>query len=208
MYHELLADLRCIQLAYVFKPKHFDRDTIKTQLQHIVSEIHPLRVSLGLWASQDEYKNCMAKIYRIVRDTIKVIKALKERDSLRLATQEENHAMVVKRTHPKYKPAAQPWDQFLTFGAPSLPVAHFLAPYPFPVPVDVRYPHMRQIKSTAVQALPQATSGVLARWTLGFKTAIDYYHNVRIGYPYYRLGHDLYILMTSSFIHKTQISEA
>lgn len=207
MVHELIEDLQCLQLAYVFKSKHLDRDLIHQRLQTMSHEFSSLKSNQTLFASSEDYADFISTARSLIKGTIMIIKASKDRDTIRLSVQKEIFDEKVREAHPKYKPSRRPWTKFLAPGAPGLQHANFLPPYEFPVPIDPKFPQFRVLKTSSIQALPQATSAIVAKWTWDFKQAIDYYHQVQFSCYTALSGCLQYDLTLDSSIRKTQISE-
>lgn len=183
--NQILADLRCVQLVCIFKPKHFDFDIIWKHLVWTKSRIDFLGYKVNSHGSPyynaispEEWECFTRKVIELLKGTNKIIQAFRDHNQLRLTLQAEMFEEIFMRAHPKYKAGFLPWSQFLAYGAPSLMVTHFLAPYVTPPPKDSRMPLVQTIVSSAVQALPHATSAILGRWSWEFKVAIDYYHAV------------------------------
>lgn len=178
MCQDIIADLRCVQKAYVFQPKHFDRETIREHLKVIVAEYHLLRNDPSRFASSDEYKEFLATMHTLTADTTQVIRAVKARYQLRLKVQNDINKEISLAGNQRHLPHLSPWSQYLAPGAPSLPAARFLPPFETRPPTDVSFPDHRRISRTSVQALPQAATAILGTWALEFQKANDFYHQV------------------------------
>lgn len=178
MRQTLILDLMCLQKVCAFRPKHFDQNLIRDHLDQITQEFVYIRDKRDKFSSESEYLKFCLSVATLTEGTTEIIKALQHREELHLLIQKEKQQAVARETHPSYRHDLSPWSQFLTKGAPALPMAHFVAPLPIRPPLDPEYPLVCRVRSTSVQALPQATTAILARWAWEFKNAIDYYHRV------------------------------
>lgn len=178
MCKDIVEDLRCMQLVWVFKPDQFDEETVLNHLDEISQDIMSLKKSPYRFATRKEYSSFISKVTKFVKGLIKIMDATERHEDARDDLEEEMFIDRYIEAHPKHRGAHMPWSHYLASGAPSLAVSHFLAPYVYPPPKDPRLPHIDKIVSSSVQALPQATTAILARWTWEFKRAIDFYHAV------------------------------
>lgn len=178
MCQALIQDMKCLQMICAFRPKHFDHDLVKDNLNEIAQDFVHIRDRRNQFSSENEYLNFCSSVATLIKETAEIVQALQHREELQLMVQEEKREAMARESRPSYRQGLPPWSQFLAKGAPALPVAHFLAPLPTRPPLDPKYPLARRVWSTSTQALPQATSAILARWTWEFKSAIDYYHGV------------------------------
>ncbi|OBW63793.1 MAG: Adenylate cyclase protein [Aureobasidium pullulans] len=176
MCQNIIADLRCLQKVYVFEPKHFDRDTICEHLKEVFAEFRLLKDDVSRFASNIEYEDFLTTMYTLTADTTKVIRAIKRRDQLRQKVQQETVKEISQQSYRYSFPHLPPWTRFLAHGSPSIPSAHFMAPFEARPPSDISFPDHRRIVRTSVQALPQAATGILATWALEFQQANDFYH--------------------------------
>ncbi|GAB7353583.1 hypothetical protein MBLNU459_g4007t1 [Dothideomycetes sp. NU459] len=176
MCQALTQDLKCLQMVYVFEPRHLDRDIVRDHLHKIAQDFVYIRDQRDNFPSQVEFVHFCTSAMALIEETTEIIEALHHREDTLINAQEETLKEVAKEAHPRYKNDLPPWSQFVAKGAPALHLAHFLAPLPHRVPMVPEYPLTRRVKATSVQALPPATTTILATWTLEFKKAIDYYH--------------------------------
>lgn len=179
LHPQVIADMRCLLGTYIFfKSEEIDRDVLQNHLQELVQQCIFLRDNPSLFASSKEYREFFLVLTKLVKATIAIVKSSILRNRQRHTIQQKLLAQMTRTHHPRHQTRLQlkPWSQFLESDTPSLPVAHALAPYIIPPPISLQYPHIRKIKCSAVQALPQATSAILQRWTEDFRIAIGYFH--------------------------------
>jgi hypothetical protein len=143
-----------------------------------LTEYRLLRSDPLRFVSIAEYEDFMAEICTLTAETTQIIHALGRRDLLRREVQQKTVEKAILQSNERHLQHLPPWSQYLAPGAPSLPVAQFLAPFETRPPVDANFPDHRRVSRSSVQALPQAATSILASWALEFQKANDFYRQV------------------------------
>lgn len=164
---------------HVQQSSTFDEETICAHLKQIVDEYRYLRDNPARFETQAEYTAFLNTMYALVKETMKVIHAVKRHRQVKEDVGQDINKRIFQESYPRFLPKLSPWSQFLTSGAPALPVARFLPPFPTRPPTDISFPDHRSIKRTSVQALPEATNGIMLAWASEFQRANSMYRQVQ-----------------------------